>query len=194
MKSAVVVAALLGVLVPLPSVAHITLVYPPPRPGMVSPIGSPCGYSPDPGRTTAQPLLPGATIEVRWNEWINHPSHFRISFDSDGQDDFVDPASPDDFYTVPSVLLDAIADNGTGDHAATITLPMIECDNCTLQVIQVMTVPVDQIKPPPDLDGFAYESVLGVCLSGESVVMILDIDALPDPDQHRAMSRDEEAV
>ena len=138
MKCALFAAAVLGVLVPLPSRAHITLVYPPPRPGTVSPIGSPCGYSPDPGRTTAQPLLPGATIEVRWNEWIGHPSHFRISFDDDGQDDFLDPASPTDFYTAPSVLLDEITDNGTSDHSATITLPMIECGNCTLQVMQVL--------------------------------------------------------
>jgi len=83
MKSALLVV-IVGGLFSVPVGAHITLVYPPPRPDNVSPIGAPCGYSPDPGRTTVTPLLPGATIEVRWNEWINHPSHFRISFDSEG--------------------------------------------------------------------------------------------------------------
>lgn len=52
-------------------------------------------------------------------------------------------------------------------------------------VIEVMTVPVGEIKPPPDMDGSAYEYVLGACLSGESIVMILDIDALRDSDDRQ---------
>lgn len=86
---------------------------------------------------------PGETIKVTWVETINHPGHFRISFDEDGFDDFVDPASYSDFYTAPTVLLDDVPDTGGSTFSADVTLPNIECDNCTLQLIQVMTD-----KPP----------------------------------------------
>src|SRR5687768_12996314 len=36
-----------------------------------------------PDRTTV--LLPGATITVTWLETINHPGHYRIAFQPDGQ-------------------------------------------------------------------------------------------------------------
>src|SRR5690606_36725286 len=82
---------------------------------------------------------PGQTITVVWKETIDHPSHYRISFDDDGEDDFVDPAGFNDFYTAPSVLLDDIDDSSCGNAMrATITLPDIECESCTLQVVQVM--------------------------------------------------------
>jgi hypothetical protein len=137
-------ALALGVLLGAPAQAHITLTYPTARAGQTSPVGFPCGLDPDPGRLTPTPLLPGSTIEVRWTEWINHPGHFRISFDDNGQDDFVDPLSYTNFYTVPSVLLDDIADPvGVTQHSAVVTLPFIECDNCTLQLMQVLTD-----KPP----------------------------------------------
>jgi hypothetical protein len=133
-------AAVLLVLSSLHARAHITQVFPPPRPGTVVANGYPCGYNPDPGRTTALVLRPGAMVEVRWTEWINHPGHFRISFDNDGQDSFIDPASYTDFYTNAAVLLDDIEDaNGVSEHSATITLPNVQCNNCTLQVMQVLT-------------------------------------------------------
>lgn len=64
-------------------------------------------------------LEPGASIQVVWNEYVDHPGHFRISFDIDGDDDFVDPVclagcnsrSPEiEFYSNETVLLDGIAD------------------------------------------------------------------------------------
>ena len=36
---------------------------------------------------------PGETIEVRWDEYVDHPGHYRNAFDPDGDDDFVDPAT-----------------------------------------------------------------------------------------------------
>ena len=136
----------------LPTHAHFTLEFPQPRPGTAVVNGYPCGFNPDPGRTTSVVFRPGAMVEVRWNEWINHPSHFRISFDNDGQDSFVDPAGYDNYYTNSTVLLDNIEDvNGVTVHTATITLPNVQCNNCTLQVMQVLTD-----KPPytsgPDSD------------------------------------------
>lgn len=46
-------------------------------------------------------------------------------------------------------------------------------------VMEVITVTPKDIKPPPDVDqGVGIEYLLGVCLSGDRVFMILDIDAL----------------
>ncbi len=51
-------------------------------------------------------------------------------------------------YNNPSVLLDDIDDASGGNYSATVTLPNVECDNCTLQVIQVM-----YDKPPYTIPG-----------------------------------------
>lgn len=139
-KPATVLMLSLGMLLGSPLQAHITLTYPPARAGTTSPIGYPCGLDPDTGRGAASPLLPGSTIEIRWTEWINHPGHFRISFDDDGQNDFIDPSGYTDYYTAPSVLLDNISDpDNVSQHSAMVTLPNIECGNCTLQIMQVLT-------------------------------------------------------
>lgn len=46
-------------------------------------------------------------------------------------------------------------------------------------VTEVITVPVNDIKPPPAVsDGLIVNHLLGVCLSGENLVMLLDIDRL----------------
>jgi purine-binding chemotaxis protein CheW len=46
-------------------------------------------------------------------------------------------------------------------------------------VTEVITVPVKDIKPPPTVsDGMIAEYLLGVCLAGEVLVMLLDIDRL----------------
>ena len=90
---------------------------------------------------------PGATITVTWDETIDHPGHFRISFDDDGEDDFVDPDGFDDVSGGPTVLMDGIADRsvrgGDATYTQQVTLPDVECENCTLQLIQVMSD-----KPP----------------------------------------------
>ncbi len=55
-------------------------------------------------------------------------------------------------YTDPTVLLDGIADMAGGEYDIDVTLPDIECDNCTLQVIQVMT------DKPPYVSGYVPEN------------------------------------
>jgi len=88
--------------------AHVRLVDPPPRyPNTLK--DPPCGLTGGQRSTTVTELLPGATITVVWDEYINHPA--------------------------PSVLLDNIAD---GLSSTEVTLPNVQCDNCTLQLIQVM--------------------------------------------------------
>ncbi|MCH7817175.1 MAG: lytic polysaccharide monooxygenase, partial [Proteobacteria bacterium] len=104
-------------------------------------------------------FAPGDTIEVQWNEYINHPGHFRIAFDESGNNSFQDPVCLDNCDNRsmvieqqagdPSVLLDAIPDTPSGGlSSVSVTLPDIECDDCTLQVIQVMTD-----KPPYTIGG-----------------------------------------
>jgi purine-binding chemotaxis protein CheW len=46
-------------------------------------------------------------------------------------------------------------------------------------VTEVITVPIKDIKPPPAVStGVIADYLLGVCLSGDVLVMLLDIDRL----------------
>jgi hypothetical protein len=127
----------------------------------------PCGRADGTRSTNVYTYKPGETISVTIAEFIPHPSYFRIAFDDDGDDDFtdpvsikpIDPARPcpynefdqcgttddfQDFYNTPAVLegmdnLDPHVTATLGQHYTwQVTLPDIECDNCTLQIIQVM--------------------------------------------------------
>jgi hypothetical protein len=134
-----------------PTLAHIELLAPEPRAYGRSEGNlktQPCGQSAN-GRTDRVTVYrPGETIEVVWNEYINHTSYFRIAFEVDG-DDFVQrppenlSAASDDAITEENAidigqLLAIVEDTGTGEHRATVTLPDQECENCTLQLIQFM--------------------------------------------------------
>jgi hypothetical protein len=142
------VAWLLGA---APALAHIELLDPVPRAYGQSEGNlkkQPCGQTVD-GRTDRVDVLrPGQTIVVRWNEFVNHESYFRIAFEMDG-DDFVQrppqnlSAAMDDPVAEEAAidtgqLLAVVADTGTGEHSATVTVPTQECENCTLQLIQFM--------------------------------------------------------
>ena len=124
----------------------------------------PCGLEGGKRGTHVYTYEPGQTITVSVKEYVSHPSYFRIAFDADGDDDFKPPASikpidparmcPDgpgdhcgtsDFYNSPAVLpgmdnLDPhLATPGAGTRFTwKVTLPDVECLNCTLQLIQVM--------------------------------------------------------
>jgi hypothetical protein len=123
----------------------------------------PCGVAGGARGTNVYTYEPGQTITVSLVETIKHPSYYRIAFDADGDDGFKEPASikpidparkcPDgpgdhcgasDFYNTPAVL--PMMDN-LDPHLASaalplytwqVTLPNVECTNCTLQIIQVM--------------------------------------------------------
>jgi MYXO-CTERM domain-containing protein len=122
--------------------AHIQLMSPIQR--HTEQKAGPCGVGPDDARgPNVTTYKPGETITVVFDEHVNHPGHFRISFDDDGHDGFADPEAYDDYYTNEYVLLDQIADKEGGIYEVEVTLPNIECENCTLQVQQTMTD-----KPP----------------------------------------------
>lgn len=123
--------------------AHIKLNSPAPRFVYASDgqkVG-PCGSGTESGDITE--FAPGDQIMVEWQETVNHPGHFRIALDPDGgEDGLEDPTDYDDFDT-PNVLEDNIPDNGGASFSRLVTLPNVECEKCTLQLIQVMTD-----KPP----------------------------------------------
>lgn len=130
---------LLGVsLVVLPSVAsaHIAMTDPPAR--STAQKEGPCGAAGSVRGDRVTVFRPGETIVVSWNETVDHASHYRIAFDVDGDDDFVAPAGRDDLYNSDAVLVDGIADRVGGSYTQEVTLPDIECERCTLQLIQVM--------------------------------------------------------
>lgn len=91
----------------------------------------------------------GDTITVKVHEVIGHAGRWRIAFDPDGADlgdfnanillDVEDPAGSD-------------GNVGLGDlWQWDVTLPDTPCDNCTLQVLQVMNG--DTVDPVPDPTG-----------------------------------------
>lgn len=116
---------------------------------------------------------PGETITVSLAEYIRHPGYFRIAFDAQGYDDFVDPrwivaldpegraggcpidgsdqcrigdqATEGDFFNNDTVLMDNlnphVRETAQASYTWEVTLPEVECGNCTLQIIQVMEDP-----------------------------------------------------
>jgi uncharacterized protein (TIGR03382 family) len=140
--------------------AHIKLTQPPGR-TVNDPLGDPqktehCGDPATTRTTRVTTFKPGDTITVNWMETIQHPGYFRISFQPNGEGFRAPPASNgpadgggasnyptenltgmvDPDGTNSMILMDRIAD---GMLSATVTLPNMECTNCTLQLIQVMT-------------------------------------------------------
>ncbi len=111
------------------------------------------GQTRNPARVTT--FRPGETITVTWMETINHPGHYRIAFQPNGSVFSIPKAAAGggfpntneegtDAATGTIVLKDLIPDAMLSTQ---ITLPTMECANCTLQFIQVMTD-----KPPYTLD------------------------------------------
>jgi MYXO-CTERM domain-containing protein len=127
----------------------------------------PCGRQGGTRGTNIYTYAPGQTITVSLVETIPHPSYFRFAFQQSGDNEFkepasikpIDPARPcpidsgdhcckadscNDFYNTPNVLpgMDNLNPHLAGSagtkYTWQITLPNVECDNCTLQVIQVM--------------------------------------------------------
>jgi len=121
----------------------------------------PCGRLDGLRGTNIYTYEPGETITIKLDEFISHPGYFRIAFDEDGDDSFANPESVDpinracmndprdkcgssDFYNNETVLLDNLNPHQYGPRTTyswDVKLPNVECDNCTLQIIQVMTDP-----------------------------------------------------
>jgi hypothetical protein len=126
-----------------PVFAHAALLSPTPRtPSDADIKHCPCGGgagahdcssgpTSDPNRSTnITTFQAGETITVQLDEYVGHTGRIRIAFDDDGADlvDFNAHVLAD----VP----DPSGDGGT--KSIQVTLPNTPCDNCTLQMIQVM--------------------------------------------------------
>lgn len=118
--------------------AHVTLTSPAPRTSENK--AGPCGAAGSKRGTTVATFAPGDTITVEWDETIDHPGHYRIGFDNDGDDVFVNPNNPNDNFSF--TLMDQIPDKVGGHYTQKITLPMTTCTTCTLQLMQIMTTQV----------------------------------------------------
>jgi MYXO-CTERM domain-containing protein len=119
---------------------------------------SPCGQvtnGRNPDRVTT--YAPGQTITVRVAEETNHDSYIRVSLDLDGDDDFqvrqpavvggmIAPETQEIAEAAEEALdsehlLRVLREDNTANnfvHEIDVTLPNETCDNCTLQVIQLM--------------------------------------------------------
>jgi BIM1-like copper acquisition factor len=148
------IGAALAAAAPRPAAAHIQLTFPPQRTEAQK--KGPCGDGTSARSAAVTEFRPGQTIVVEWDETVEHPGHFRISFDDDGDDDFAIPASYDESCSNGKVLVDLIPDrdvsNGDRHYRQEVTLPNYECVNCTLQVIQIMTD-----KPPYTADALGND-------------------------------------
>lgn len=157
-----------------PAAAHLHVTSPQSRGEALK--QGPCGGGPDQARgDVVHTFRPGQTITVEWDEFVDHPGHFRIAFDDDGQDIFVDPKGFEDVAGGPGVLLDGIADRDGGSYSQEVTLPDVECDRCTLQVIQVMSD-----KPPYGDGNDMYYQCVDLVLSGTAVPEANTTDGLDD--------------
>lgn len=124
-----------------PAAAHIEVTNPPTRyqfepPNSNNQKTGPCATGTPTGVVTA--LISGEELTVTWNEFIDHPGHFRIALDTSGTDAFVDPASEVDMAITGNIIA-YVPDTGGTAFSHTFMLPDVACDFCTIQIMQVMT-------------------------------------------------------
>lgn len=125
-----VVLALLILITPLISSAHARLK----ASAGVAPRSSNAGLKVGPCGSvvkalTAPTLNAGDKLTVTWEETINHPGRYEFRFSTDG----------DVTWSVPVTVPDTQDGGGLPHQYSTeLTLPSVTCDNCTLQMIQVM--------------------------------------------------------
>jgi MYXO-CTERM domain-containing protein len=153
--------ALGAVLLPGAALAHVDLLSPPPRqPGQAG--GNqlklkPCGQTTNRRTTQVTTYAPGQKVEIKLKEYVDHPGYFAVAFDEDGDDSFIFPRpnmdkvnpdtdDPKTLFPVDGtrvLALRADNDKNCADEAAqtctmSITIPNVNCDNCTLQLTQFM--------------------------------------------------------
>lgn len=112
----------------------------------------------DPDRSTDRitTFAPGDTITVRFDEYVGHSGRYRVAFDPDG-------AELDDFNE--TILLDEPDPEGKAGNVGSgsiwefqVTLPNMTCENCSLQLIQVMDGNTeDEVLNPVDRGGTYFQ-------------------------------------
>jgi uncharacterized protein (TIGR03382 family) len=140
-----------------PALAHIKLT----SPGsfqVTDALGGPNKAAPCGGAGTATGVVTtveaGSQLTVTWTEPVLHPGHFRIGI-ATNEADFITPtpvltAAGTNCSTAPvespvayPTLLDGVFEHTaaapTGSWSTTVTVPMMSCDNCRLQLMQFMS-------------------------------------------------------
>jgi hypothetical protein len=109
----------------------------------------PCG-GPGTATNAVTEVQAGAQLTVSWNETIYHPGHFRIAI-ARSASDFVTPppvVTGNDCKSAPistssslPLMADGLLPNrtGSGTWTSTVTVPMMSCENCVLQLMQFMS-------------------------------------------------------
>ncbi|HEX2685621.1 MAG TPA: SCE4755 family polysaccharide monooxygenase-like protein [Kofleriaceae bacterium] len=170
-------------LAPAVAAAHVRITSPAPRSTTVLK-DPPCGTAGLP-RANVHTVRPGSTLHLVWDEYVVHPGWFRISFQQNGDAFETPPASNGPTGTgtssnYPTENLTGKTDPGTGSRiiadriahgtlSMDVPLPNVECNNCTLQLIQMMTD-----KPPYTTDA-ASDDIYFACVD-----LVLSASA-PDP-------------
>jgi hypothetical protein len=161
------------VLVPGVAHAHITLNDPQARNPADDLKAGPCGLATGDARTTDPEKITtytaGETIEIQFTETVQHNSHYRVQLSSTGNAGFVDPTGYDDRELGPNDLYQSEDDPAPGgftpeEHTIEVTLPNEPCEECTLQLIQVMT---DKAPFTAGGDDIYYQCADIVILPGE---------------------------
>ncbi|MCB9026571.1 MAG: lytic polysaccharide monooxygenase [Bdellovibrionaceae bacterium] len=89
---------------------------------------APCGIRKFNTRTA---LKSGQELTIQWEETIDHPGHFEIWFSMEN----------DDNWALLKTIIDDQSGRNNASHFFTnsISVPDVTCDNCTLQIRQIMT-------------------------------------------------------
>lgn len=119
----------------------------------------------DPDRSTDRvtTLTAGTTVTFRFDEYVGHAGRYRVAIDYDGAD-------LDDFNE--NILVDIPDPSGSAGNTGQgsiweidVPLPNIACDNCTLQLVQMMDG--NTTDPVPDPAGrSSYYTCADIVLIG----------------------------
>jgi hypothetical protein len=165
--------------------AHVDLTYPPAR-SLGSANGqdlksAPCGQGTNMRTAMVTALTPGQMVEIKIEEYIDHSGYYAVSFDDDGDDDFpypransndVDPETDDPMAAMPigNQVLGYHFDedmncNSQPNQECTIQvkIPNVNCQNCTLQVVQFM---YDKTGDPQGNDDEHYYQCADIKVEG----------------------------
>jgi uncharacterized protein (TIGR03382 family) len=164
--------AALAAVVPATAAGHVRITSPTPRSSDQLKQRY-CGQTGS-ARANVHTYKPGSPLHLVWDEYVVHPGWFRVSFQQNG-DTFETPAISNGpngnggASNYPTENLTGKTDAATGSlviadriqHGTLsldLTLPDVECDNCTLQLIQMM------IDKPPYASDTTSDDIYYACV------------------------------
>lgn len=101
---------------------------------------APCGDVPATTEASERTeLVAGSSLTVEWQETINHPGHFRLAFSEKNDEGFDDNILKDDIVDDQDGSVSSGDETTYHQFKTTIKVPDTTCDECTIQLIQVMT-------------------------------------------------------